>query len=45
MVECRKGRGTLYYLNGDRLTGEWNRDTASGEGVYQFKNGDRLANI
>jgi hypothetical protein len=38
---CRKGKGTFYYLNGDRLIAEWSRDFPNGEGIYQYKNGDR----
>jgi hypothetical protein len=41
-ISCRKGRGTFYYLNGDRLTGDWSRDMPNGEGVYQYRNGDRF---
>ena len=37
----RKGRGTFYYLNGDRYVGEWNRDKPEGKGTYYYTNGDR----
>ena len=40
-VIVRKGRGTIYYLNGDRYVGEWNRDKPDGKGTYYYTNGDK----
>ena len=40
-VIVRKGRGTFYYLNGDRYVGEWNRDKPDGKGTYYYTNGDK----
>ena len=37
----RKGRGTFYYLNGDRYVGNWKRDKPEGKGVYHYTNGDK----
>merc|ERR1719384_226920 len=41
----RKGKGTFYFLNGDRYIGEWSRNKMDGRGVYQYKNGDRFEGI
>jgi len=41
----RKGRGTFYYLNGDRYVGIWNRDKPDGKGTYYYKNGDRFEGL
>ena len=37
----RKGKGTFYFLNGDRYVGDWNRDKMDGTGIYHYRNGDR----
>ena len=37
----RKGKGTFYFLNGDRYVGDWNRDKMDGTGTYHYRNGDR----
>ena len=37
----RKGQGTMYFLNGDRYVGLWDRNKMDGKGTYHYKNGDR----
>ena len=37
----RKGKGTFFFLNGDRYVGDWNRDKMDGTGIYHYRNGDR----
>ena len=38
----RKGKGTFYYLNGDRYVGGWARDKPEGAGMFHYRNGDRF---
>ena len=35
----KKGKGMMYYSNGDRYEGEWNNDMKNGEGTMYYKNG------
>ena len=42
---CRKGKGSMYYLSGDRYIGDWDRNMEHGKGVYQYTNGDRYRDM
>ncbi len=35
------GKGTYYYNNGNKYTGDWVDDHITGQGVYTYANGDR----
>ncbi len=35
------GKGTLYYADGDKYTGDFVNDKKEGEGIYIWGNGNR----
>jgi hypothetical protein len=35
------GKGTKYFTNGDKYTGDWVDDKMVGRGIYIWPNGDR----
>jgi hypothetical protein len=35
------GKGTYYYANGNKYTGDWINDKMSGHGVFTWTDGDR----
>ncbi len=37
----KHGKGTMYYANDEKYTGDWLSDAKTGEGMYTFANGDR----
>ncbi len=37
---CKKGKGTFLFQNGDKYTGLFNRSKPHGYGIYTFKNGE-----
>jgi len=39
LVAKGNGKGTFYYLNGDRYEGDWVDDVEHGEGVIYYHNG------
>ena len=41
MADVREGKGTFYYVNGDKYVGDWKGDVQHGKGIYYFSTGDR----
>ncbi len=37
----KNGKGTLYWANGDKYTGDWIDDTRTGQGVFTWSNGEQ----
>ncbi len=37
----QNGKGTYYFVNGHKYTGDWVDHQESGEGVFTWRNGDR----
>jgi len=35
------GKGTLFYVDGDRYEGEWKDGRMHGKGAYHYSNGDK----
>ncbi len=35
------GKGTYYYANGNKYTGDWVNDMRTGQGVFTWANGNR----
>jgi len=35
------GKGTYYFVNGNKYTGDWIDDRRTGQGVFIWSNGDR----
>ena len=37
----KNGKGTYYFVNGDKYVGDWVEDNQTGQGVFTWPSGDR----